>query len=239
MLRYPEVALESGESWDRHFGRLSDYRDARKRLGLWYNLELGFLNATDFGVPQRRERVFIVGFRSDLEVEWKFPTPTHSYDSLVRAMWITGEYWERHQIARKDRPPILAAISPRIDRIRAWADSPSDNPWLTVRDAISDLPDPRERDHSMVISNHWLNLGARLYQGHTGSCFDDPAKVLKAGVHGVPGGENMLAYPDGSVRYFTVRECARLQTFPRQLRLFGSVDAVHATTGKCRTRPPG
>ncbi len=129
-------------------------------------------------------------------------------------MWITGEYWERHQIARKDRPPILAAISPRIDRIRAWADSPSDNPWLTVRDAISDLPDPRERDHSMVISNHWLNLGARSYQGHTGSRLDDPAKVLKAGAHGVPGGENMLAYPDGSVRYFTVRECARLQTFP-------------------------
>ena len=31
---------------------------------------------------------------------------------------------------------------------------------------------------------------------------------------GVPGGENMLANPNGSVRYFTVRESARLQTFP-------------------------
>ena len=30
----------------------------------------------------------------------------------------------------------------------------------------------------------------------------------------MPGGENMLALPDGSVRYFTVRESARLQTFP-------------------------
>lgn len=37
---------------------------------------------------------------------------------------------------------------------------------------------------------------------------------MKAGVHGVPGGENMLARPDGTVRYFTVRESARLQTFP-------------------------
>jgi len=37
---------------------------------------------------------------------------------------------------------------------------------------------------------------------------------LKAGDHGVPGGENMLARVDGSVRYFTVREAARLQTFP-------------------------
>jgi len=43
---------------------------------------------------------------------------------------------------------------------------------------------------------------------------DEPAKTLKAGDHGVPGGENMIAFPDGSVRYFTIREAARLQTFP-------------------------
>ena len=33
-------------------------------------------------------------------------------------------------------------------------------------------------------------------------------------VHGVPGGENMLVLDDGSIRYFSVREAARLQTFP-------------------------
>ncbi len=51
---------------------------------------------------------------------------------------------------------------------------------------------------------------------------DEPAKTLKAGVHGVPGGENMLLKPDGSVRYFTVRESARLQTFPDHFRFHGS-----------------
>jgi DNA (cytosine-5)-methyltransferase 1 len=40
-----------------------------------------------------------------------------------------------------------------------------------------------------------------------------PAKTLKAGDHGVPGGENMLAHAKG-VRYFTIRESARLQSFP-------------------------
>src|SRR5690606_38187273 len=53
------------------------------------------------------------------------------------------------------------------------------------------------------------------------SYVDAPAKVLKAGVHGVPGGENMLRNPDGSVRYFTIREAARLQTFPDRYRLHG------------------
>jgi DNA (cytosine-5)-methyltransferase 1 len=43
---------------------------------------------------------------------------------------------------------------------------------------------------------------------------DAPAKALKAGVHGVPGGENMVVLDDGSVRYFTVREAARLQGLP-------------------------
>ena len=49
-----------------------------------------------------------------------------------------------------------------------------------------------------------------------------PAKTLKAGVHGVPGGENMLRRADGSVRYFSVRESARLQTFPDNYELHGS-----------------
>jgi DNA (cytosine-5)-methyltransferase 1 len=201
---------------------LKGYHEKGKRHGLWYNLDFRCLNATDFGVPQRRERVFIVGFRGDLEVEWNFPTPTHSLDSLLRAKWITGEYWDRHDIPRKQRPEPSPRLASRIERIRAWRDLPSDLPWRTVRDAIADLPDPRKTDHSATIPNHWLNPGARVYPGHTGSPLDEPAKVLKAGDHGVPGGENMLAYPTGEVRYFTVRECARLQTFPDNYVISGS-----------------
>jgi DNA (cytosine-5)-methyltransferase 1 len=43
---------------------------------------------------------------------------------------------------------------------------------------------------------------------------DQPAKALKAGDHGVPGGENMMVRDDGTVRYFTTREAARLQGLP-------------------------
>ena len=43
-----------------------------------------------------------------------------------------------------------------------------------------------------------------------------------AGDHGVPGGENMMVDLDGSVRYFTIRESARLQTFPDGYKFHGS-----------------
>jgi DNA (cytosine-5)-methyltransferase 1 len=45
---------------------------------------------------------------------------------------------------------------------------------------------------------------------------------LKAGDHGVPGGENILRTDNGEVRYFTVRESARLQTFPDNFLFHGS-----------------
>lgn len=80
-----------------------------------------------------------------------------------------------------------------------------------MRDALAGLPDPRK---GPALDNHRYQPGARSYPGHTGSPLDEPSKALKAGDHGVTGGENMLRYRNGRVRYFTVRESARIQTFP-------------------------
>jgi DNA (cytosine-5)-methyltransferase 1 len=49
---------------------------------------------------------------------------------------------------------------------------------------------------------------------HTPNMLDWPAKTVKAGVHGVPGGESVLRTDDGGHRYMTVRETARVMTFP-------------------------
>ena len=92
-----------------------------------------------------------------------------------------------------------------------------------MRDALSGLPDPETQPQlANAFPNHRFQGGARSYPGHTGSPIDEPAKTLKAGDHGVPGGENMLRRADGSIRYFSVRESARLQTFPDDFLFHGS-----------------
>jgi len=78
---------------------------------------------------------------------------------------------------------------------------------------LEGLPEPWS-PAALAISDHSYQEGAKVYAGHTGSPLDQPAKTIKAGDHGVPGGENMLVYPDGTVRYFSAREAARIQTFP-------------------------
>lgn len=42
---------------------------------LGYNITHKVLNAVDYGVPENRERVFIVGVRKDLNIHWEFPKP--------------------------------------------------------------------------------------------------------------------------------------------------------------------
>ncbi|MDX9973085.1 MAG: DNA (cytosine-5-)-methyltransferase [FCB group bacterium] len=220
MLSYPELTLNEGETWERHLSRLEKHHTKGDHGGLCYHAVSRVLNAADFGVPQKRERVFIVGFRSDVGRRWSFPSPTHTEDALLISQWVSGEYWDLHRVPTKLRPSFPSNMASRIDRLKSELPLGMER-WQTIRDAIADLPKPTERD-STQFHNHRLVPGARVYAGHTGSPIDQPAKTLKAGVHGVPGGENVITFPDGSFRYFTVRESARLQHFPDDYVFHGS-----------------
>ena len=218
-MRHPEVTSRPDEDWTDHLRRLEQHHVSGSREGLNYHLVTRLLNAANHGVPQRRERVIFVGFRTDFAEEWHFPRELFSAEALIWDQYGDGSYWDRHKVAAKDRPenPALKARAARM------GGKPAGLPWRTVRDAIADLPDPEHQPaKARGVANHRLQSGARSYPGHTGSPLDEPAKTLKAGVHGVPGGENMLRKPSGEVRYFTVRESARLQTFPDDYVFHGS-----------------
>lgn len=222
-LEFPEITCRNRESWIDHLKRLQVEKTsgALHASGLTYNIVPTLVNAADYGVPQKRERIFIVGFRSDLGVEWSFPRSTHGLDALLHSQWVTGEYWDRHGVTTRRRPSDPGRFEARIRKLAAGPSRLEEKPWRTVRDALVDMPDPRHRDACGFL-NHIFQDGARVYPGHTGSPLDLPAKTLKAGDHGVPGGENMMVLENGGVRYFSVRESARLQTFPDGYVFHGS-----------------
>lgn len=215
-LQFPTIEQDHAEPWEAHMARLVAYQD-KGFQGVSYRVTYQLLNAAKFGVPQTRERVFIVGFRMDTGIQWEFPPETHSQDQLLFDQWVTGAYWHRHKVKAPDSPP--ATVAKRVERLRSGSRSRL-KPWKTVRDALHDLPNPMNGNGG--FHNHTFQPGARSYIGHTGSQYDWPSKTLKAGDHGVPGGENMIAFADGSVRYFTAREAARIQTFPDSWHLEGA-----------------
>ena len=57
----------------RHKEALENIKKHFKKAGIGYDLHFKMLNAKNFKVPQDRKRVFFIGFRSDLKVDFKFP----------------------------------------------------------------------------------------------------------------------------------------------------------------------
>jgi len=197
-MEFPEFSVTENVSWDQNLARLQRHKERVGKTGggLRYRVHIHQANAADYGVPQHRHRVFFIGFRSDFKTDWSFPKPTHM---------------DGAQLAKR-LPTAKGSESDYLHQL---------SPWVPLIDAIRDLPVPTDRA-SKKWANHLLQNGAKSYPGHTGSPLDRPAKALKAGAHGVPGGENMILYPDGNVRYLSVRESARVQTFPDDYIFLGS-----------------
>lgn len=211
-LTYPDILRLPNEDWTDHFDRLKNIRLGNS-CDKTYSVKYALINAANYGVPQKRERVFIVGIRSDIKNNWQFPEPTHSEERLNWEKYVTGEYWSKHHLPSQFDNAIQKKL---INKYGIFP--PNEKAWLTIRDYLNNnLINPAHPPE-----DHKIREGAKIYPGHSGSYIDNPSKTIKAGNHGVPGGENMVLYEDGSVRYLTIYEAKLIQTFPSDFVITGS-----------------
>ncbi|MDX3388265.1 DNA cytosine methyltransferase [Streptomyces niveiscabiei] len=247
-MRLPFVERDKEATWEEHNETLekriaNDSVDLSER----YMVKEMEVNAADYGVPQIRKRVIIIAFRADLGIDWaKFmPKETHSEESLIHSMREGGPYWtERHKKVPADVRKRVIANLPALDyENKKVKEKLKLEPWRTLRDAIEGIdenegnPLPYVTEEAVknklpvgTVPDHIGWPGARMYTGHTPNLLDRPAKTVKAGVHGVPGGESVMQLDDANFanfgggdgyRYMTVRETARVMTFPDRWLLSG------------------
>ncbi|MGW3327082.1 DNA cytosine methyltransferase [Streptomyces virginiae] len=262
-----------GATWTEHDSALKERLAANDTdLAMRYEVQPFPVNAADYGVPQIRNRVILVAFRADLGVDWDLfheaVEETHSQQALIRSFQDESYWDERHPtVPRHVRDRARAAWS---NQELPLSDGDTRAPWRTLRDALARLP---EIDLELLdkktpqggVPDHVGWPGARIYHGHTPNELDRPAKTVKAGVHGVPGGESVMrldklaagGHGDYLYRYMTVRETARVMTFgddwtlcgPRgeRMRQLGNAvpvrlgevfaNAVRATLDKAESKP--
>jgi DNA (cytosine-5)-methyltransferase 1 len=158
-----------------------------------YDVRWELLNAADYGVPQERERVFFIGARRGFGIKIRFPEPTHSKEPKIEP---TGRRLER---------------------------------WRTLRDAIGNLPPFEKR------------VGDEVYNGGFSSIYMSRNRVMswdKPSYTILASARHILLHPDsppmikvgrdervfagnGKPRRLSVRECARIQTFPDSYKFIG------------------
>ncbi|MFL6140371.1 MAG: DNA cytosine methyltransferase [Labedaea sp.] len=245
-LEFPFVERDDDVSWLHHNAlierrRKLDKTHPRER----YRVHKFEVNAADYGVPQIRNRVIIVAFRSDLNIDESLLREavgkTHSEGALLRSL-VSGEYWDRHpKVPKHVRSHVMAGLQSALSLGNV---DPKLKPWRTLRDALAGIDErskqlpaiPWDRldrtQHDDMPRDHVGWPDARIYPGHTPNVLDRPAKTVKAGVHGVPGGESVILTDTRTAgrkageqryrhRYMTVREAARVMTFPDDWVLCG------------------
>ena len=252
-LALPFESRNSDDLWQDHnrklagiLGKTIDLPDGDENPE-HYRVKLFQVNAADYGVPQVRNRVVMVAFRADLPIDMEkfheiYSARQFSEEALLLSMLNDdGEYWQRHpQVPSYVRERVRSRIPKDVRPQKGEEELPA---WRTLRDAIRGygtgtklpalpkvnpglLDRKTEQAAALGITDHIGWPDARIYKGHTPNEMDRPAKTVKAGVHGVPGGESVVLLDDlapGSKpgegatyqhRYMTVRETARVMTFP-------------------------
>ena len=175
-----------GMAFTRHSKAVEEFKKIFNDLG--YNLSFQLLNSADYNVPQDRKRVFFIGIRKDYNFEFIFPNKSEKKCNLKDAIWDL----------RKTAIPAIGKNHTNGDKCKI-----SNHEYLTG--AFSTMFMSRNRVRSWDEQSYTILAGGRHCPVHPQA--PKMVKVDKDNFIYKPGYEELY-------RRFTVREIARIQTYP-------------------------
>ena len=171
-------------------------------------------NAKDYGLPQDRSRIIIVGVREDLDYSFKFPTPTHDQGNYVNmeeygVRDIEADDSEIFREAKGSRKDYFSSRYMSRNRIRRW-----DQISFTIPAEASQVPAcpdcasmwgmdaPRVKDSEIV----------EFYKDHAGDISKDLVRM-------------------------SWRQCAAIQGFPKNYKFSGDLKSIYKQIGNAVPPP--
>jgi len=142
-----------------------------------YNVKFKLFDIKEFDVPQKRQRVIIIGVRSDIRFDSEWPEPSKKI--------------------------------------------------ITLKDAIGDLPIEYNTNIQHIGTKH--KCAVTGYLGNRELKWEEPSPTI-TGRGGGSGGPVIHNHPSLK-RRLTVRECARIQTFPDSFEFVGSISSMYKQLG--------
>ena len=142
-----------------------------------YIVKFKLFDIKEFDVPQKRQRVIIIGVRTDVKFDPKYPEPSKKL--------------------------------------------------ITLKDAIGDLPIEYKADIQHIGTKH--KCAVTGYLGNRELKWEEPSPTI-TGRGGGSGGPVIHNHPSLK-RRLTVRECARIQTFPDSFEFVGSISSMYRQLG--------
>lgn len=166
------------------------------------------LKAVQYRVPQKRERLILVGIRKDIDIEFEYPKPHKKIYTLKDAL-------KKGELFNSDVPESSGAKYPEYKK------------------NVLDLVPPKGywRDLPVDIQKEYMGGSYFLGGGKTGMArrigWDEPSLTLTCSPAQK---QTERCHPD-ETRPFTVREYARIQTFPDEWEFSGSIAQQYKQIG--------
>jgi DNA (cytosine-5)-methyltransferase 1 len=134
----------SGILFDKHSKAFRRILNGFAKLG--YNVSYGLLRASNYGVPQDRDRVFIIGYRTDLDSIFTPPNPINKISTLKDAIWdlragakpSIGSKTNGHKLKFPNHEYMTGSFSSIYmsrNRVRSW-----DEPSFTIQAGARHAP---------------------------------------------------------------------------------------------------